>query len=53
MPEALRSLVMIAPGSLRVDSLPRTELVLDADLAGMALAGLVVMVAIVVGRRRA
>lgn len=52
MTEELHSLQLISPGVLRIDSPPRTELVLDWD-AGVALAGVVVMVAIVVGRRRA
>jgi MYXO-CTERM domain-containing protein len=52
MTPELRSLILISPGVLRLDSPPRTELVLDADLAGVALAGLVVMVAIVARRRR-
>jgi len=53
MPDALRSLVMISPGSLRVDSPPRAELVVDWNIVGMGLAGLIVMVAIVARRKRA
>ena len=53
MTEELHSLQLISPGVLRIDSPPRTELVPDWGLAGMVFAGVVVMVAIVVGRRRA
>jgi len=49
----IQSIILMPPGCCRIDSPPRTELVLDGDLAGMALAGLVVMVAIVARRKRA